>query len=197
MVIVKVSVVNPLVRMIDGENAFTMLGVRITPVTDALAIPFGPVFVPDSVAEMFPVVLVIRPDLMIFTFTLAVQLLFAAREPSEKSITTDPADALKTAPVHVVLAAEGDATIKPSGRKSVNWIPLSVVDVLGLVIVKVSVVVPFTTTDGKPKTLAMVGGDGGMGMVVAVAVLVIVGVTVTEGVMVGVAVGGALGQPLT
>src|SRR6266568_2794829 len=66
----------------------------------------------------------------------------------------------------------GDATTSPLGRMSLNEILLNATPLLGLVMVKVSVVVPFTGMLAAPKALVRVGACAA-GPTVRVAVLLV------------------------
>lgn len=92
------------------------------------------------------------------TFTVSVQLLFTAIVPPVRLIVPDPAVAVGVPP-HVLLKPFGVAMTNPLGRLSVNATPCSAtVLAAGLVIVKVSVEVPFT---GIPLGLNALAIDGG------------------------------------
>jgi len=69
----------------------------------------------------------------------------------------DPATAVAVPP-QVLLRAGVGAITGPAGRVSVNAIPVSAVVVFGLVILKVSEVVPFSGMLAAPKAFVIVGG---------------------------------------
>ncbi len=69
-----------------------------------------------------------------------------------------PAIAVIVPPPHEPVSPFGVATTRPAGSVSVKPTPVSAVPAFGLVSVKVSVVVPFTTMLAAPKALAIVGG---------------------------------------
>src|SRR5262245_12921496 len=74
-------------------------------------------------------------------------------------------------PPHEPVRPLGVATVSPAGNGSLNATPVSAVEALGLLIVKVSTDVPPTGTDAGAKLLAIAGGDRGFTVSVAVAVL--------------------------
>ncbi len=94
------------------------------------------------------------------TFTENVQEPPAAIVPPERLTTEKP----ETVPVVIVPAPHdpvspfGFATARPAGSVSPNPTPVSATVALGLVMVKVSVVVPFSGMLAAPNALAMLGG---------------------------------------
>ena len=107
-----------------------------------------------------PVVFTLWPPLVPTTFTEKVQEPPAAIVPPERLTTEKP----ETVPVVIVPAPHepvspfGFATARPAGRVSPKPTPVSVTVPLGLVMVKVSVVVPFKLMLAAPNALAMLGG---------------------------------------
>jgi hypothetical protein len=91
------------------------------------------------------------------TFTLTLQLAFAASVAPVRLIEPDPAAAV-TVPVQVVTNPFGVATCKPAGRVSLNATPVSARLELGLLSVKVSEVFAFSRMLAAPKALVIVGG---------------------------------------
>ena len=112
---------------------------------------------PLSVDETGPVVLFCTPAAMPCTFTLTLQLAFAARVAPVRLIEPDPAAAV-TVPVQVVTSPFGVATCRPAGSVSLKAMPVSARLELGLLSVKVTEVVAFSRMLVAPKALVMVGG---------------------------------------
>jgi hypothetical protein len=125
--------------------------------------------VPPLVELTAPVVLVKLPAAVAVTFTLSVQLAVAATVPPLNVTLPEPATAVAVPP-QVFVNTFGVATTVPAGNVSVKATPLrATVFATGLVIVKVSEVVPFTATPVAPYALAIVGAA----MTVSVAVLLV------------------------
>lgn len=101
------------------------------------------------------------------TLRPTVQEASPARVLEERLTLPEPATAV-IVPVQVVPRPLGVATTRPEGKESVKAIPLSVLEELGLVMVKVSEVVPFSGTVETPKDFAMVGGERTLRLAVAV-----------------------------
>ncbi len=80
-----------------------------------------------------------------------------ARLPPLQLMTDEPAAAV-TVPSQVVDSPLGVATTRPAGKLSVNPTPVSVVDVLGLLMEKFRAVVSPVKMGFSPKLLAMMGG---------------------------------------
>ena len=114
------------------------------------------------------VMLVSRPVAGLVTFTVIMQVPLAGIVPTASAMEPDP-DTAVIAPPHVFVMPLGVATTKPMGNRSVNATWLRAVVALGLVIVKVKLVMPFTGSTATPKALLMVGGKATM--VLAEAVL--------------------------
>src|SRR5205814_7207402 len=82
------------------------------------------------------------------TATLKLQLALGASEPPLRTIVPVAAVTVRLLPVPPqALAVEFAATRTPAGSVSVKPTPLSVLAALGLLIVKVSVDVPLSSTD--------------------------------------------------
>lgn len=91
------------------------------------------------------------------TFTETVQVAFAATLPPD-SVTEDaPADPVAVPP-QVLVRFGVAATTSPAGRLSVNAKPFKAVVWLGLVIVNVRLVVPFSGTVAAPNAFTTLGG---------------------------------------
>src|SRR5689334_16531509 len=114
-----------------------------------------------ALAELtVPVVFTLWPPVVPTTFTEKVQEPPAAIVPPERLTTEKP----ETVPVVIVPAPHdpvrpfGFATAKPAGSVSPNPTPVSATVAFGLVMVKVSVVVPFKLMLAAPNAFAMLGG---------------------------------------
>src|SRR6478672_9182243 len=154
LVMVKVSVLTPPTAMGLGEKALAMLG-------GAAAVRVSePVFpVPPLVEVTLPVVLALAPLVVAVTATVTVQVPLAAMVPPEKLKEVFPAAGAKVGDPHPVVVAFGvAATCRPAGNESVKATPVRAVPVLGLVMVKVSVLTPPTAMGLGEKALAMLGG---------------------------------------
>ena len=98
------------------------------------------------------------PEVMPVTFTTSVQLVLTAIVPPVSETLPDPATAVATPP-QLFVSPLGEATTIPEGIVSVNATPVSATPfAAGLVMVKVSEVVPFNETTAEPKALAITGG---------------------------------------
>ncbi len=105
-----------------------------------------------------PVVLVKLPEAVAVTFTTIVQELLIAMVPPVSVMLPEPATAVAVPP-QVLVRPLGVATTIPAGKVSVNATPAcATVLAAGLVMVKVSVVVPFKAIAAAPNALAMEGG---------------------------------------
>ncbi len=102
------------------------------------------------------------------TFNVTVQLALGASVPLERVIVPAPA-APVAVPPQVLFKLGGFAANKPEGRLSVNAIPFRVAPLFGLLMLKVSVVVPLLGMLAAPNNLVMVGALG----TVRVAVLLV------------------------
>ncbi|HEY2234790.1 MAG TPA: hypothetical protein VGK01_15060, partial [Candidatus Angelobacter sp.] len=92
------------------------------------------------------------------TFTENVQEALAASDAPDKLITFVPAVAVIVPPPQVPVRPLGVEMTRPAGKVSLNPTPVSVVVVLGLLMVKLSEVVPFSGMVAAPNALLMVGG---------------------------------------
>jgi hypothetical protein len=115
--------------------------------------------VPPFVELTAPVVLVTVPACVPVTFTTIVQVApGVAIDPPVKLIEVEFAAAV-TVPPHVLLTPGVEATCSPLVSVSLNAIPFSaLVFAAGLVMVKVTVVVPFKEMAAAPNALLIVGG---------------------------------------
>src|SRR6185503_11817355 len=161
LVMVKLNEVEPFSGMLAAPNALAMVA-GATTVMEA----FDVLPVPPSVEVTFTL-LFFTPAVVPCTLTTTVQLPLAAIVPPLRLIEPEPAVAV-TVPLQVLLNPFGVATTKPAGRLSVKATPLSATPVFGLVIVKVSVVTPFSGMVAAPNCFAMDGGETTVKLAVAV-----------------------------
>jgi hypothetical protein len=124
--------------------------------------------VPDSVAVIFPVVLLFIPMLVAVTLTEKEQTPLAAIDPAAREIPPEPGFAVIIPRPHVPVSPLGVATTSPAGRLSVNPTPVRPIPLLGFVIVNVRVVLAFTGIVAAPKALTIVGGAATVRLAVAV-----------------------------
>ena len=96
-VIVNVNLELPPASMGLDENNFVILGGCKT-VSDAVALPVEPVFVPPFVEEINPLTFWCGPEVVPLTLTLTVQELLAAMEPPFKLILPPPAASVSAPP---------------------------------------------------------------------------------------------------
>jgi hypothetical protein len=161
LLMVKVTVVVPFSGMLAAPNALAMVA-GATTVMEA----FDVLPVPPSV-EVTCTLLFFTPAVVPCTLTTTVQLALAAIVPALRVIEPEPAVAV-TVPLQVLLSPFGVATTRPAGRVSVKATPLSATPVLGLVMVNVSDVVPFSGMLAAPNALAIDGGAATVKLAVAV-----------------------------
>jgi hypothetical protein len=152
LVMVKVRVLVPFAKIGLGLKTFPMVGGR-TAVRVAIAEPPAPVFVPPSVDDIKPLILVCGPDVVAVTVTGMVQDELPATVPPLNVIVLG-AVVVNEPPQTVVGPLV--VTVTPAGKVSVNANPLNAA-VLELVIVKVNVEVASTTTGLGEKVFARVG----------------------------------------
>ena len=159
LVIVNVSNDVPLARIGSVPNDLAIVGGTIA-VSDAVAEPLLPAFVPPSVVEMNPLTFVCGPAVVAVTLTLTVHDplagMLAPVVCPKLNVVVAAVGAHVGEPVQVVLAAGEPATCNPPGRVSVNFAPVSWT-LLELVSVKVSVDVPLTAIGFGEKALVRVG----------------------------------------
>jgi hypothetical protein len=158
LVMVNVTVVVPFSGIEAAPKALLMAGgATIFNVAALLAVP-----VPPSVEVIAPVVFTASPAAVPVTLTVRVQDALCATVPPERLITPVPAVAV-TVPLQVlttpgvaattsVPVVEGSVSLKATPVRS----PAAVV--FGLVMVKVSVVVPLTGMLAAPNALEITGG---------------------------------------
>jgi hypothetical protein len=115
--------------------------------------------VPPSVEVNAPDVLFLTPAVVPVTFTANVHDPLAASVAPDKLMVPVPCVAVIVPPPHEPLSPFGVATTNPDGRLSLNPTPDNEGE-FGLVIVKLSDVVPFNGIDAAPNALEIDGGDG-------------------------------------
>lgn len=150
-----VSEVVPFSGMLAAPKLLvTVAGEATVRVAVLLVVP-----VPPFVELMAPVVLVTVPDCVPVRFTTIVQVApGVAIEPPVRLIEVELAAAV-TVPPQLLVTPGVEATCRPPVSVSVKAIPFSAdVFAAGLVMVKVSVVVPFTAIAVAPNALEIVGG---------------------------------------
>jgi len=162
LVIVKVRVVVAFKLMLAAPKALAMLGGAIT-VMDALEVLPGPL----SVAVTWTLLLS-TPAIVPVTFTLNVQEAAPARVAPERLTADEPAAAVMVPPPHEPVRPFGVETTSPAGRLSVNAMPVKEDEAFGLLMVKLSEVLPFRRMVAAPKDLVMVGGVATLRFAVAV-----------------------------
>src|SRR5262245_31761317 len=168
--IVKVSDDVPPSGIDAGAKLLAMLGGNVAMPTVSVALAVLPV--PPLVEVTAVVVLVLLPAVVPVTLIENVQDPAAARVAPERLTLPLPAVAVMVPPPHEPVRPLGVATWSPAGNVSPNATPVSAVEALGLVIVKVSDDVAPTRIDEGTKLLAIVGGDSAVPTArVALAVL--------------------------
>src|SRR5579859_435792 len=115
--------------------------------------------VPPLVELIAPVVLVTIPDCVPVTFTTIVHVApGVAMLPPVRLMLVEFAAAV-TVPPQLLVTPGVDATCNPLVKVSLNAIPFSALVLLaGLVIVNVTVVVPFSVMFAAPNALLIAGG---------------------------------------
>jgi hypothetical protein len=124
-------------------------------VTLAEAVPPGPVWVELTL----PVVLFFVPGVVPVTFTLKVHEALVASVAPVKLTAPDPAVAVIVPPPQLPLSPFGVETTRPAGSASAKPTPVNVVARLGLSMVKLSEVDPFSGMLAAPKDLEIFGAD--------------------------------------
>ena len=153
LVMVNVSEVVAFRAMLLGLNTLAIDG-GATTLIEAEAVPP----VPPSVEVTFPVVLFCVPAAIPVTFTEKVQEPLAAIVPPLRLITFVPAVAVIVPAPHVPVRPFGVEITRPAGSVSLKATPVSATVVLGLVMVKLKLVEPFSEMLAAPKAFVMVGG---------------------------------------
>src|SRR5262249_20257759 len=127
--------------------------------------------VPPLVEVTAVVVLVLKPVVVLVTLIENVQLVLAARGAPARLTLPLPAVAVMVPPPHDPVKPLGVATTSPAGNGSLNATPVSAVEALELVIVKVSADVPLREINVGAKLLAIAGGINAPTVSVALALL--------------------------
>jgi len=164
LLMVKVSDVEPPTGMVAAPNALVIAGGEATDSVAVAVLPVPPL-VELTVTELF-----LAPEVVPVTLTENVQVPPAAMAAPLRLTVLDPAVAVMVPPPQVPVRPLGVETTRPDGNVSVKATPVSAtVLAAGLVMVKVSEVVPFNATVEVPKLLAMTGGATTTNVAVAVA----------------------------
>src|SRR5258708_4831420 len=159
LVMVKVSEVVAFRAIVDGLKTLAIEGGAST--VNIAVLLVAPV--PPSVELTVPVVLLLLPAVVPVTSTEKVHEEPAAGDavsvPPERLMLPLPAVAVIVPLPHEPVTLGVAATTRPAGRLSVNATPLRELKVFGLVMVKLSEVVPFSGMLAAPKAFVMVGGE--------------------------------------
>jgi hypothetical protein len=158
---VKLRLVDPFTGMLAAPNALLIVGGANTVIEALAVLPVPPV------VELTVTLLFFGPAVVPCTFTDTVQLAFAASVPPDK-LTEPDAPTAVAVPPQVLFKFDGEATTRPAGRLSVKAIPVSAIPLFGLLMLKVSEVVPFKGTVAAPNALLMLGGLATVRFAVAV-----------------------------
>jgi hypothetical protein len=154
LVIVKLIVTNPIWGALSLSNDFMIVG-GATTVMLAEAVPPAPVFVPPLAELTLPVVLFFGPAVVPVTVTMKMQLPPAAIVPPVSVIVAGAV--VVTVPPPQPLT-EPFTTVNPAGSVSVTVTPVSPTVEFGLVIVKLSMLVPFSGIVAASNDFMIVGG---------------------------------------
>ncbi len=111
---------------------------------------------PPSI-EVTCTLLLFIPAVVPVTFTETVHDALTASVPPARLTEADP-DTAVAVPPQVLLRLLGVATVSPAGRLSVKTSPVSAKPEFGLVMLKVSEVLPFSGIVAAPNVLTMDGG---------------------------------------
>lgn len=153
LVIVNVREVVAFSAIVEGVKTLAMDGGATTLIL-AEAVPP----VPLSVEVTLPVVLFCRPAAVPVTLTENVQEEFAAIVPPLRLMAFVPCVAVMVPAPHVPVRPLGLEMTRPAGSVSLKTTPLRAIVLLGLVMVKLSEVEPFSGMLAAPNALAIVGG---------------------------------------
>jgi hypothetical protein len=159
---VKVRLVEPFSGMLAAPNALMITGGEVT-VMEALDVLPGPLSVAVTWTLLF-----FTPPVVPVTLTLKVQEVVLARVAPERLTLPEPATAVIVPPPQEPVRPFGVETTRPTGRVSVNATPVSEIVVFGLLMVKLSEVLPFTGIEAAPNDLVIVGGVATLRVAVAV-----------------------------
>src|SRR5215831_11202318 len=171
---VKVTVVVPFREMLAAPNALLIVGGATIFIRAVLLV----VPVPPSVELIAPVVLLASPAAVPVTLTVSVQEELCVPLPPDRLMTPVPAVAVTLPPQVLVTPGVPATTNVPvaEGSVSLNATPVrsplaGVPGLFGLLIVKVTVVVPLSGILAAPKALLMVGGATTVTVALAVLLL--------------------------
>jgi hypothetical protein len=154
LAMVKVSDVAPFKGIDAAPKDLVMLGGARTVRFAVAVLP-----VPPLVEVTAPVVLVKLPEAVPVTLTENVHELLMAKVAPVSVTEVEPATDVMVPLPQDPVSPFGDATTVPTGKVSVKATPESaLVLAAGLVMVKVSEVVPLTAMVGAPKDFVMLGG---------------------------------------
>ena len=145
---------------LNGEPAVAVVGattLKCVATAWTVILAFAVLPVPPSF-ELTLTLLFFTPGVVPCTFTETTQDPFAATVPPDRLTEPDAATAVAVPP-QVSLRLGAGATCNPEGKVSVKEIPLNATLLFGLVMLKVSAVVPFTGIVVAPNALLMLGGD--------------------------------------
>ena len=177
-----VNVDVPLSGMLDGEKLLATVGGLAT-VSEAVAVlPVPPL------PELTVTLLFLTPEVVTLTVAWTWQVLpGVAMLAPPRLMVPEPSTAV-TEPPQVLVGAGGLATTIPGGRESIKVIVDSAPGfAAGLVIVKVTVVVPFTGSELAPKLLVICGAVNTLSVAVLLVVPVPPSVEVIAPVVLGLA----------
>ena len=151
----RVKVVDPPTGITIAPKALVTFGGAITRMLAEAVLP-----IPALVEVTLELTLFFVPAVVLVTLTEIMQEPPIATVPPDRMMELEPSAAVAVPP-HVLLKAPGVATTKPAGRLSVKPTPFKT-NVLGLMMVKVKLVVPFNGIVDAAKALLMVGGRKGI-----------------------------------
>ena len=153
LVTVKLNDVGTLIETVPAPNALLIVGGATTVM---LAVAVEPV--PPSTELTVLVVLFFVPAVVPVTLTVKLQEPPPAAVPPVSVTVAEPAVAVMTPAPHEPVSPFGVETTRPAGSESVTPTPVSAVAALGLLIVKLSDVDPFSGILPAPNAFAIVGG---------------------------------------
>ena len=153
LVMVNVSEVVACKAIVEGLKTLAIDGGAST-FRVAVAVPPAP----PCVEVTLPVVFVCKPAAIPVTLTENVQLALAAKVPPERLITFVPCVAVIVPLPQEPVRPFGVEITKPAGSVSLKATPVSATVALGLVMVKLSEVEPFSGMLRAPNVLLIFGG---------------------------------------
>lgn len=151
---VKVSEVLPLSGMLAAPKDLDSVGGERTVIEAFEVLPV------PAVVEVTATLLFFVPEVAPVTFTLKVHDELAASVAPERLTEDEPAVAVIVPPPHDPIRAFGVATSRPAGSESAKATPVSeMLLATGLVIEKLSDVVPFSGIVAAPNVFVIFGGE--------------------------------------